>query len=185
MLASSSIHATHATLKAALPTQKAQQGCTWRRVACDSPFPQSRSARAHLLRAAAVRTKKTKKTPLPADLEDEFDIPEPLPEQEPQEDTDPTEEEKKEGQRLHMQPIHVHACTDVHCCLLSENLGLVPNKEGYQAIKLDGCEFLLATNSDGSLDLSDAYVQVSTGQKSTVCAVQQLPECDQYPGTCL
>lgn len=37
---------------------------------------------------------------------------------------------------------------------------LVPSKEGYHAIKLEGCEFLLATTSDGRLDLSDVYVQV-------------------------
>ena len=43
----------------------------------------------------------------------------------------------------------------------AEDLGLVTNKEGYQVIELEGCDFLLATTSDGSLDLSDAYVQVT------------------------
>lgn len=43
----------------------------------------------------------------------------------------------------------------------AEDLGLVPNKEGYQVIELEGCDFLLATTADGSFDLSDAYVQVS------------------------
>lgn len=40
-----------------------------------------------------------------------------------------------------------------------QELGLVPSKEGYHAIKLEGCEFLLATTADGKLDLSDVYVQ--------------------------
>lgn len=32
--------------------------------------------------------------------------------------------------------------------------------EGYYAIKMDGCEFLIASDSDGRLDLTDIYVQV-------------------------
>ena len=45
--------------------------------------------------------------------------------------------------------------------MLCAEVGLVPSKEGYHAIKLEGCEFLLATTADGKLDLSDVYVQVS------------------------
>lgn len=45
--------------------------------------------------------------------------------------------------------------------VLCAEVGLVPSKEGYHAIKLEGCEFLLATTADGKLDLSDVYVQVS------------------------
>lgn len=32
--------------------------------------------------------------------------------------------------------------------------------EGYHAIKMDGCEFLIASDNDGRLDLTDIYVQV-------------------------
>lgn len=46
--------------------------------------------------------------------------------------------------------------------VLCAEVGLVPSKEGYHAIKLEGCEFLLATTADGKLDLSDVYVQVSS-----------------------
>lgn len=50
------------------------------------------------------------------------------------------------------------ACS--HVDLFCTDVGLVPSKEGYHAIKLQGCEFLLATTADGRLDLSDVYVQV-------------------------
>ena len=56
------------------------------------------------------------------------------------------------------------ACRYLAClrsAVLCAELGLVPSKEGYHAIKLEGCEFLLATTADGKLDLSDVYVQVS------------------------
>lgn len=59
----------------------------------------------------------------------------------------------------------------------AEDLGLVPNKEGYQVIELEGCDFLLATTADGSFDLSDAYVQVSAAAQTPqqrACASVQL-----------
>ena len=33
-------------------------------------------------------------------------------------------------------------------------------EEGYHAIKLDGCEFLIASDSDGRLNMGDIFVQV-------------------------
>lgn len=53
---------------------------------------------------------------------------------------------------------------------VAEDVGLVSNKEGYEVIELEGCDFLLATTSDGSLDLSDAYIQVTAGSQAPVHA---------------
>lgn len=49
-------------------------------------------------------------------------------------------------------------CCDTTCLAGQANRNMV--NEGYHAIKLDGCEFLIASDNDGRLDLTDIYVQV-------------------------
>ena len=50
------------------------------------------------------------------------------------------------------------AMRDTSCYAGQTNLEMV--NEGYHAIKLEGCEFLIASDNDGRLNLQDIYVQV-------------------------